>query len=569
MHFSTNQIPLRTLIEQFNKEDISLPPWQRPFVWKIQKTLNLLDSLYRKYPIGVIYLWQPSQGSQLRPKKRTFRGRGKTILQFPLKYLIDGQQRLTALEAAFGLSEAFTQNGRTLECFLDLKSEDFRGGRDTRLFRSPAKKMTPDPEMDTDLSRLWIRDIWRCDSDADYHKLRTEREEQLRDEGWEESAIQIAMARIDAVQNILKINIPCVTISKMVDKQVVQVFKRLNGGAGLRKGDLRAADLGTGPSVDVLEQMRRFVQEDLPSRLGFSFLFAFRTLVVFHKRTARFNSLPPDWAQDKGLDDRSLKQSWESAEKSLRKAMGFVESEMGWSRRGVLPSANALIPFAFAIDFANGVMDERNKLDYKRWLCLTSLRGIWRGSVETTIDKFLRKFKDINNRPGALLLSALKKDQRRQIDADEEIDVSSPVWGPVTQIMLAWLVNINGKDWASGEKIISLVNGGDKGSRTGRITVHHIFPRKFLANLDYATDYINCPANYALLSGETNSKFKDSPPDEVLKQLDAKGRKSGRMQFFQSDAANLLKEDQYEVFCSWRAKQLAKALNEWLQLPIK
>lgn len=130
---------VQSLIRSWKDGDIQLPPFQRGYVWQIRKTLNLLDSLYRRYPIGAIYLWRPSEKSKLRPKRRKD---GRNRLDFT-HYVIDGQQRLTSLAAAFGLSEMYDEsNQRSLECSLELTTDDAEGDgvRLTRLFHSPANK---------------------------------------------------------------------------------------------------------------------------------------------------------------------------------------------------------------------------------------------------------------------------------------------------------------------------------------------------------------------------------------------------------------------------------------------
>ena len=55
-------------------------------------------------------------------------------------YLIDGQQRLTSLEAAFGLYTGEDRHGSELRCYLDLAAANDESARDTRLFVSYAGK---------------------------------------------------------------------------------------------------------------------------------------------------------------------------------------------------------------------------------------------------------------------------------------------------------------------------------------------------------------------------------------------------------------------------------------------
>lgn len=68
---------------------IGLPEMQRPFVWKSTQVRDLIDSLYKGYPIGFIVTWE-NPDAEL---KNGGKGQNKEII-------IDGQQRITALSAA-------------------------------------------------------------------------------------------------------------------------------------------------------------------------------------------------------------------------------------------------------------------------------------------------------------------------------------------------------------------------------------------------------------------------------------------------------------------------------------
>lgn len=65
--YSVTPHPIETLLTWVKSGEIAIPEIQRPFVWEATKVRNLLDSLYQGYPVG---------------------------------YLIDGQQRVTALMAS-------------------------------------------------------------------------------------------------------------------------------------------------------------------------------------------------------------------------------------------------------------------------------------------------------------------------------------------------------------------------------------------------------------------------------------------------------------------------------------
>lgn len=87
--YSVNQHHISTFLAFVKDGQIAIPEVQRPFVWDSSKVRDLLDSLYKGYPIGYVITWQ-------NPNVRLKDGR----MSEGKKILIDGQQRITALKAA-------------------------------------------------------------------------------------------------------------------------------------------------------------------------------------------------------------------------------------------------------------------------------------------------------------------------------------------------------------------------------------------------------------------------------------------------------------------------------------
>ncbi len=87
--YSVNQHHISTFLAFVKDGQIAIPEVQRPFVWDASKVRDLLDSLYKGYPIGYVITWQ-------NPNVRLKDGK----LSEGKKILIDGQQRITALNAA-------------------------------------------------------------------------------------------------------------------------------------------------------------------------------------------------------------------------------------------------------------------------------------------------------------------------------------------------------------------------------------------------------------------------------------------------------------------------------------
>ncbi len=87
--YDVNNNSVESLLSWIKTGEIAIPEIQRPFVWDATKVRDLIDSLYKGYPVGYIILWR-SSNTKLKDGSKSY---GKKIL-------IDGQQRITALTAA-------------------------------------------------------------------------------------------------------------------------------------------------------------------------------------------------------------------------------------------------------------------------------------------------------------------------------------------------------------------------------------------------------------------------------------------------------------------------------------
>ena len=87
--YEVNHNSIQTLLSWIRSGEIAIPEIQRPFVWDSTKVRDLIDSLYAGFPVGYIIIWK---NPDVRLKDGTLSS-GKRIL-------IDGQQRITALQAA-------------------------------------------------------------------------------------------------------------------------------------------------------------------------------------------------------------------------------------------------------------------------------------------------------------------------------------------------------------------------------------------------------------------------------------------------------------------------------------
>lgn len=87
--FDVNSTSVENIISSIKSGEIAIPEIQRPFVWDGAKVRDLMDSLYKGFPVGYIIVWK-------NPDVRLKNGK----ISSGKKILIDGQQRITAIQAA-------------------------------------------------------------------------------------------------------------------------------------------------------------------------------------------------------------------------------------------------------------------------------------------------------------------------------------------------------------------------------------------------------------------------------------------------------------------------------------
>src|SRR3954454_23928958 len=90
--FESTSPRLGQLLADIERGKLALPELQRPFVWQKAAVRDLLDSMYRGFPVGYLMLWNTSDVDH-----RTIGDGPRPYL--PTEFIIDGQQRLTSLYA--------------------------------------------------------------------------------------------------------------------------------------------------------------------------------------------------------------------------------------------------------------------------------------------------------------------------------------------------------------------------------------------------------------------------------------------------------------------------------------
>ena len=82
------------IVQDAHNGKLTLPEFQRNWVWKRSDVLRLFDSIRKNYPIGGFLVLEASDKINLSP--RPFEGLGESSVDNVESYVLDGQQRITA-----------------------------------------------------------------------------------------------------------------------------------------------------------------------------------------------------------------------------------------------------------------------------------------------------------------------------------------------------------------------------------------------------------------------------------------------------------------------------------------
>jgi hypothetical protein len=135
---TNGDLSYKKLIEHIDDGIIHIPEFQREFVWNEQKILNLLDSIYKSYPIGSLIFWVTSEDFAYSAPIGDNESESSSIYKSRF-FVIDGQQRLKSLYHAAKAEELVMENRtKQIDIVFDLANEEFISQGDIRNRRKSA-----------------------------------------------------------------------------------------------------------------------------------------------------------------------------------------------------------------------------------------------------------------------------------------------------------------------------------------------------------------------------------------------------------------------------------------------
>jgi hypothetical protein len=515
-----------TILDSIDLGSMALPEFQRGYVWNRDQVRGLMQSLYRRYPVGSLLVWVT------KTEHADARGNGELAPGY-VKLLLDGQQRITSLygiirgkppEFFEGNSDAFTG------LHFNLEDETFE-------FYAPLK-MKGNP--------LWI-DTTELVQKGIAGAMQRVYEIAETDERRAEF-----INRLNGVHGIQDVDLHVEDVvgeDKTVDV-VVDIFNRVNsGGTKLSKGDLALAKI-CAEWPHARKAMNELLEKWRAAGYHFRLEWLLRNVNTILRGEALFSAL-------EDVDAAEFQDGLKKAEKSIDFFLNLISSRLGLDHDRVLGSRSALPLLSRYYWLRNGDLTnhaERDRLLY--WYVQTILWGRYAGSTETVLNLDLAQIED----PEAGLDRLISELQRSHRDLSVTPDDFAG-WSRGARFypLLYMLTRVrDARDWGMGIPLSA--------SSLGKFTnlhLHHIFPKALLYKAGYSRPDVNAIANFTFLTLETNLKVSDRDPAVYLREYAAKYPGVLESHWIPMDQ-DLWHYDRYLDFLAARRELIAEAANAFL-----
>ncbi|KAB8182108.1 DUF262 domain-containing protein [Nonomuraea phyllanthi] len=504
---------------------IVIPSIQRDYVWSRSDVRDLLDSLYRGYPVGALLLWKTSQEPPFRKAGVVQTDNSKHT---PL-YLLDGQQRLTSL--AWVYRPTSKADGKFIDIRFDLDNEEFvnpNAVQKKNPILIPVEKALQD---DTELFII------------------------LKDAGIDPThpSFDVYYKRLMRLKGIREYIIHVITHDSDDYEEVADIFARVNkGGRRLSKGDLVYSAIAARWS-EGLDTMEAFHEKLGGIQFPLDREAILRLMSLLAGTGAKHIHL-----LRKEMNGDALKAAWENTETALMWAIDFLRGECGVPRSRILTSPNVVVVPAYMLFRRQNQLAPGEPELLRRWVYTSMAFSHYSLQVETKLDAEARI---IDTRRGGDLFDELIR------RASGPRSVGSPVhptdleqkYASNAFFNLLYIAALRSgvKDWKTNIKIIDqpLIS-------SSAIEYHHVFPQAKVQGI-YSKEQWNSIANLAFISAETNKFISAKFPEVYMSAFPVERLVE---QWIPVDA-ELRKIENFPRFLEARRHLLVGVLNDMLGLP--
>lgn len=509
---------------------LNVPEFQRKYVWRASKVADLVDSLWRGYPIGTLLLWESSYESP-----RTALGtQGQKL------WIVDGQQRVTSLALLFGKKPYWwsdaAQWNRLYEKYnvlvnISRDKEDLEFG-----LTNPVRRKSSE--------WLSVRSVLHSEN---LSELALKISEKLGDN----KRFAEIHEKLQSIRRIENAQLYEIIVDHELE-DVAEIFGRLNtAGTKIRESDIVVALVAAKQQGWIRQKFDPFLK-DLELK-GFEFdpAVVVRTLAIIGHGSARLRDVPQSFWESSDEFDEHWRKTKEAISSVVKNFM-----EKGVLSSDLLPSLNALIPvFVMRATFPRDFNFDRAF----NWFLIATRDGRYSGSATTALDHDTKQIR------GKTSLDEAIDDLTSRLSATGIFtpeDFREEYTDKYLRLVLYLTVfNEKAKDWISQDVRIGFDREDNELNEGFKPEWHHIFPRKIVKD-SFDGGLVNSIANIAVLNEKANRSFSAKPPRQYLEEHDVK---SDRLDEQAVPDTRLLEIDRFEEFLKVRSENLAARATAYVQ----
>jgi len=534
------------IVERAVSHRWSIPEFQRGFVWTSTQVRDLAESLWLKYPIGSMLLWNSQEPTQTKAASDAVQ---------PGLWVVDGQQRATALCILSGRKPYWWPDGGNWDA--TLKKYDIRFDIDAKkapyfwVANAAIRKVRENKYIP--LSEILALDLER---DADQQRLQDLAKaikQQKLCEGMDAMEVYARLHRLNAIR---KIDVVTITVDHDLE-DVVEIFSRLNSkGTRVTEADIylgvvaaRTPGWVNATFLPYLKTLRDYGFDISPNLL-------FRTVTAIGVKKVRFRDIPGDfWNQvgSQAATASNQKPVW-TRTTSAWENMLIRFREYGILSNDPMPTETALVTMV-------ALLEKFPKDPFKPalyWFLQASRFSRYSGSSATALEEDLRDISEADS-----LKSAVERMLRRfsydtPLAAEDFLrDYIDSRFGRFFLYLLVY--HNQAQDWDQvGYRL------GFEGATLladYRPQWHHIFPKKYLEGA-VPDDKIDALANIAVIGPTINIRISAKSPMDYIRRYGITAEKLAQQHI--SPEVVTIPISQYEDWLNQRAETLAVAGNQFL-----
>ena len=517
---------ISTAIDNVDYQQLTLPEFQRGYVWNRGQVRGLMHSLYRQHPVGTLLTWTTEiDTAYLRGEAGAAPG--------PVNLLLDGQQRITSLYGVMrGHAPPFFQGDERSFTGLYFHAVD-----EVFEFYGPVK-MTGDPYW-VSVTEIFTRSVQEVVDDIT---------STVKGSDPDVGSLFSTLLKVRGIED-RDIYLEQITGRMYSIDEVVEIFNRINsGGTKLSAGDLALARI-CADWPEARTTFRRIQGTWAEHGYHFSLDWLLRCVTAVATGQARFTAL-------RDISIPEFADALEATEKHVNFLLNLIGSRLGLDRDRVLSGRGAFSALCRYVHDNGGTISdhgEQQKILY--WYLENLMWGRYSGSVETRLQRDLEVFSN-SGIDGAIEELQKWRGSLEVRSSDFDWSTTGARFYPV----LYMLTRTQGsKDLCSGIELTHDLLGA-----SNDLHLHHIFPKALLYKAGYERSDVNALANMCFLTADCNIKISDSDPGDYMPVSASEQPGALESQWITTNR-DLWQIDRFHDFLKDRRERLTKATNALLQ----